>query len=189
MADLIAHPWVQGPVPTKEQIIEEFAKREKIVREEEEKERKSNEAQKVATPRGSDGDRRGPVHDKKEYIRDGDLTLQEKQRVKEGELVPLKMRAYDSSAGNNPVIFSKEPVENLAMALFNMLSEESNLEVSKKTWKLNFTSENRIDMPDKKLLKEKVQILIELLDAGDRLVAIQFRRKAGSSLLFHQKVV
>ena len=90
----------------------------------------------MATPRGSDGNRRGPVHDKKEYIRDGDLTEQEKQRVKDGEVVLLKVRAYDSSAGNNPVIFSREPVENLAMALFNMLSEESNLEVSQKTWKL-----------------------------------------------------
>ena len=32
---------------------------------------------------------------------------------------------------------------------------------------------------------ERTVIMIELLNAGDRLIAIQFRRKAGSSFLFY----
>ena len=32
---------------------------------------------------------------------------------------------------------------------------------------------------------ERAVVMIELLNAGDRLVAIQFRRKAGSSFLFY----
>ena len=142
-------------MPTKEQVIEEFARREKIVREEEEKERESKEAEKGATPRGTDGNRRGAVFDQKEYIRDGTYTEQEKQKVTEGKVIPLKMLAYNSKSGNNPVIFSKEPVENLAMVLFDIL-KESNLEISQKTWKMKFISENRIDVPNQKPLKERV---------------------------------
>ena len=76
MADLIAHPWVQGPCATREQIIEEFQKREKQVKDEEEKERNANKEAKAITPRENDT-RRTFRHGDKEYFTSGELTFLE----------------------------------------------------------------------------------------------------------------
>ena len=98
------------------------------------------------------------------------------------------MKPYDPSTRKNTVIFSKEPVENL----FNVLRDyiikhdfEKNFRISSKSWKFTFTIENKIK-GDKKdsMIVEKVEIVIEFQDAGNKLVSIQFRRKAGSSVLF-----
>ena len=66
-------------MPTKEEIIEEFQKREKIVREEEERERKAFDEQKqrVVTPREISGQIRRTVHEGKILLNFGNLTEQE----------------------------------------------------------------------------------------------------------------
>ena len=112
--------------------------------------------------------------------------------VKKGDAKILTMKPYDPSTRKNTVIFSKEPVENL----FNVLRDyiikhdfEKNFRISSKSWKFTFTIENKIS-GDKKdsMIVEKVEIVIEFQDAGNKLVSIQFRRKAGSSVLFQKKI-
>jgi len=39
------------------------------------------------------------------------------------------------------------------------------------------------------MIVEKVDIVIEFQDAGNKLVSIQFKRKAGSSVLFQRNII
>ena len=80
MADLISHPWVQGVVPTQDEIIEEFSKREAQVKEQEEKEKKEHdflEGGRVITPPNHQNRRGRAVHEGVRYIKD-QATLREK---------------------------------------------------------------------------------------------------------------
>ena len=112
--------------------------------------------------------------------------------VGKGTAYIVTMKPYDPSTRKHTVIFSKEPVENL----FNVLRDYivthdlvKNFRISIKSWKFTFTIENKIS-GDKKdsMIVEKVEIVIEFQDAGNKLVSIQFRRKAGSSVLFQKKI-
>ena len=44
MADLIGHPWMQGPFPKQEEVEAEFAQRAKVVKEAEQAEQLEKEA-------------------------------------------------------------------------------------------------------------------------------------------------
>jgi serine/threonine protein kinase len=44
--EVMAHPWMQGPMPTQDQIAQEFAQRDIVVKQTLEKERKEKEAEK-----------------------------------------------------------------------------------------------------------------------------------------------
>ena len=110
--------------------------------------------------------------------------------VDEGSAKILTMKPYDSQTRNATDMFIREPVENLFCVLVNQLSgqEKSGFKISQDSWKFKFTKESNISNERAQPLTEKVEIEIEFLDAGDQLVSIQFRRKAGSSILFKKKV-
>lgn len=128
------------------------------------------------------------------YLSEGDLGLtEEEMKMKEsGQAFVLSLRKYDESLDTNTVIFMVDPVENVFKSVTKTLDEypvsPPQYEISDKHWKLNYTMARTYEAQsqDGNPFKESAMIQVELLNAEERGIAIQFRRKAGSALIFYQ---
>ena len=108
--------------------MEEFTRRETIVREAEAIEKAESEAQKNAmtVPENNAKTRsipRGAMIGKTTYLNsDFELTDGEEELKQNGQVVALKMKPYDAALHKNTVIFKKTPVEELFFHITDLIS-------------------------------------------------------------------
>ena len=83
------------------------------------------------------------------------------------------MKPYDPILDKNTVVFSNQAVENVFSLLVKTLDETSTqYQISKQSWKLSFSKGKTYEYEDQEPIQEQASILIELMDAGDDIVAV-----------------
>ena len=127
------------------------------------------------------------------YLNSFELTDAEEELKQNGEVIALKMKPYDATLHKNTVIFKSTPVEELFVHITNLVTAPSlarqptSFEISEETWKVTYNVARGFETTvGSRPCKEQAIIQIEILDAGDRGNAVQFRRKAGSAEIFYQ---
>ena len=128
----------------------------------------------------------------KVYLNSFELTDGEKDLKQNGEVIALKMKPYDAALHKNTVIFKSTPVEELFAHITNLVTapaptkQPTSFEISEETWKVTYTIARGFETTvGSRPCKEQAIIQIEILDAGERGNAVQFRRKAGSAEIFY----
>jgi len=99
MADLIGHPWMQGPIASAEEVRAEFEQRHNILKQDQKQqaEMKAEVRNQHRTKR--QGTKRGETIKGKVYM-SGPVTEAELERGEEEEVVMLQLENYDPIVSN-----------------------------------------------------------------------------------------
>ena len=184
MADLIGHPWMQGTVATSEQVRAEFMKRQETVKARalEDQEHKQAEKSKQTNAART---RRGEQIDDKIYVTE-QFTDKEVNGL---QVVKLNLKPFNTTLKSNTSFFTDYKADQVLKQLVDVLVRQSvKYEISDKTWKINFTKDrNNADKKknEQMMVKESAGIQIDILDAGDNKLCVEFKRKSGSAMIFY----
>merc|ERR1712110_1026622 len=119
--------------------------------------------------------RRGEQIANNVYLSAEDLTVEES---KDPHIIKLDMKPYNADLAKTTAFFTDYPPETILKLLTDSLATNNTpYEISNKTWKLNYTKTRE----DEK--KEQAVIQIELFDAGNQRICVEFKRKQGSSMV------
>jgi serine/threonine protein kinase len=185
MADVIGHPWMQGPMASPEQVREEFAKRHEVnaARAKEEEDKKA-----LAKNKNAGRTRRGQKIKDNVYM-SGNLSQADKD---DPNVICLNMKPYNPNLAKTTAFFTDYTPEQILKELTDSLSSNAiAYNISDKTWKVTFTKTRDEGSEESKegeqVIREQASIQIELLDAGDGKVCVEFKRKQGSSMIFYDQ--
>ena len=131
MADIIGHPWMQGPTATKEQVKEEFTKRNELrkaaAKAEKRAQRKENQNSRA---------RRGEEINNNVYL-SGNLSQADKQ---DPNVICLNIKPYNPELAKTTSFFTNYVPEHVLKELTDSLSEHGiPYKISEKTWKITYT--------------------------------------------------
>ena len=107
-------------------------------------------------------------------------------------VVCLTMKPYVQKLAKTTAFFTDYTPEQILKELTDSLAQNSvAFEISDKTWKVTFTKTREEASEESKegeqVIREQATIQIELLDAGDGKVCVEFKRKQGSSMIFYDQ--
>jgi len=116
-----------------------------------------------------------------------DLTEEES---KDPHIIKLDMKPYNADLAKTTAFFTDYSPESILKLLTDSLnSYNTPYEISNKTWKLNYTKTREEDKKEESglVMKEQAVIQIELFDAGNQRICVEFKRKQGSSMVFYDQ--
>ena len=143
LADIIAHPWMQGPTATNAQIQQDFKNRQAIV-DQRVQEEFLQEKQEKRTRRGAF------AHDGKLYVY-GELTANEQEMADKGmTVVRPVMGSYICTQPENNCVFSNvQPEQIFETLIAELKTQEISVNVREDKWKLSFklAQKSNLDIP------------------------------------------
>ena len=96
-------------------------------------------------------------------------------------IIKLNMKPYNPELAKTTAFFTDYTPEQVLKELSDSLNTNNTThEISNKTWKLTFTKTNEETQEESKdeiVMREQATIQIELLDAGDGKICVEFKRK------------
>ena len=182
MADIIGHPWMQGDVSTREEVIAEFQKRHEV-----NKARATEEEDKKMAVKAKKGNRRGETIANNVYLSASDLTPEEN---KDPNVIKLDMKPYNAELTKTTSFFTDYSPESILKLLTDSLAKTNTVyEISNKTWKVTYKKTREDDKGETTdlVIKEQAIIQIELFDADNQRICVEFKRKQGSSMVFYDQ--
>merc|ERR1712014_168013 len=107
-------------------------------------------------------------------------------------VICLNMKPYNPQLAKTTAFFSfYTPVQILKELTDSLNSNNVSYNISNTNWKVTFikTREegNEETKEGEQVIREQASIQIELLDAGDGKVCVEFKRKQGSSMIFYDQ--
>lgn len=109
-------------------------------------------------------------------------------------VIKLTMKPYNAALAKTTSFFTDYAPEAILAQLTDTLSSEHiPYEISNKTWKLCYTKEKADDEVEANLkeqnivIKEQAIVQIEMFDAGNGRICVEFKRKQGSSMIFYDQ--
>ena len=102
----------------------------------------------------------------------------------------LALKPYDQKLAKNTAFFTDYTPEEILNEITSSLEEHKiPFKISDKAMKLTFIKTREEQAEEQKdgeqVIREQATIQIELLDAGDGNVCVEFKRKQGSSMIFY----
>lgn len=182
MADIIGHPWMQGEVSEREEVVAEFQKRHEI-----NKARATEEEDKKMAVKAKRANRRGEQIAANVYLSTDDLTEEES---KDPHVIKLDMKPYNAELTKTTAFFTDYSPEAILKLLTDSLqNSHTPFDISTKTWKVTYTKTRDEDKNEEKdlVIKEQAIIQIELFDADNGRICVEFKRKQGSSMVFYDQ--
>merc|ERR1712151_681534 len=126
--------------------------------------------------------RRGEQIANNVYLSAEDLTEEES---KDPHIIKLDMKPYNADLAKTTAFFTDYPPETILKLLTDSLATNNTpYEISNKTWKLNYTKKKE---EEGLVMKEQAVIQIDLFDAGNQRICVEFKRKQGSSMVFYDQ--
>ena len=117
----------------------------------------------------------------------GDLTEEEE---KDPNIVRLVLKPYNPSLGKSTSFFTDYKADQVLKTIVEILDKNTvTYEISNKTWKISFNktrNQNENVKEGELTITETAGIQIELLNAGDNKICVEFKRKFGSSMIFYE---
>ena len=117
----------------------------------------------------------------------GDLTEEEE---KDPNIVRLVLKPYNPSLGKSTSFFTDYKADQVLKTIVEILDKNTvTYEISNKTWKISFNktrNQNENVKEGEPTITETAGIQIELLNAGDNKICVEFKRKFGSSMIFYE---
>ena len=173
--EVMAHKWMQGDMPTYEQIQEEFLRRDNDVKAVLEKERKEKEAEK---------NRRMETR-RKAAMRSGPKVSADTQfdNSEDALLKPSKnLQAYERTFANNTEFFSTYNPDMIEEAITESLRTQKiePSKVSKDKYKIQFTLQTK----DQGGQIQKIDMCVRILNVDDKIVCVEFQRLGGDKQRF-----
>ena len=174
---------MQGEIASPEEVAKEFIRRQEVIKSRATEDEENKLAMKSQSQ--SSRTRRGELVAGKTYVT-GDLTEEE---AKDPSIVRLVLKPYNQSLGKSTSFFTDYKADRVLKALVDILEKNAvTYEISNKTWKISFTKTRDADANAKEgepCITESAGIIIELLDAADGKICVEFKRKFGSSMIFY----
>merc|ERR1711971_214608 len=170
MADIIGHPWMQGEVSSRDEVVAEFQKRQEI-----NKARATEEEDKKMAVKAKRANRRGEQIANNVYLSAEDLTEEES---KDPHVIKLDMKPYNADLAKTTAFFTDYSPETILKLLTDSLNTNNTpYDISNKTWKLNYTKTREEDKKEESglVMKEQAVIQIELFDAGNQRICVEFK--------------
>jgi len=90
------------------------------------------------------------------------------------------MKPYNADLAKTTAFFTDYPPETILKLLTDSLATNNTpYEISNKTWKLNYTKTREDEKKEEEglVMKEQAIIQIELFDAGNQRICVEFKRK------------
>jgi len=100
------------------------------------------------------------------------------------------MKPYNAELTKTTAFFTDYSPESILKLLTDSLANSSTpYEISNKTWKVTYTKSREDDKKEEKdvVIKEQAVIQIELFDADNQRICVEFKRKQGSSMVFYDQ--
>jgi len=172
--EILAHPWMQGPMPSQADVYHEFAQRDKQVKAQMEQDRKEKEMEKAKRT----GARRGAA-----AMRSGGAVEEETEENK-GDLKPEKeMADYEKVFATNTEFYSSWSPDLIEETLLDSLRAEKvePSKVSKDTYKLRFTMTSKTQDG----ASHDVEICVRILKVSEGLYCVEFSKRNGDMIQFH----
>lgn len=178
IAEVAAHKWMQGVTPTQEQVYAEFEKRnadvqasikaDKETKDEEKQNRIANRKKTIMRSTGGDKTTDGAQMDMSD-----DSLMKPKKRLEAYEHL-FKTNTEFFSTYNPDMIEDalKESLENLSVAP----------QMNKDKYKMKFT----LTTKDQGGQIQNVAIVVRILNVDDKTVCVEFSRKEGDMIRFHE---
>ena len=111
------------------------------------------------------------------------------EEAKDPNIVKLNLKPYTPSLKKTTAFFTDYKADQVLKQIVEVLDRNSvTYQISKKNWKLTFTKarhENEETKSEEPSIRESAEIQIELLDAGNNKICVEFKRKCGSSMIFY----
>lgn len=197
MADVVGHPWMQGPHASTADVKAEFAMRHQKVQEVRQQEAEKNKIEK-ANWQAQRGVRRGDRIGDKVYL---DISAEQvSEECKDPSVKILQACKFDYQPGKNTQFFSTYETTYVFSKLVEYLKDHQiKFNLSDKYFKIEFEAEKMPDQIDDAqdgeetktdtLMQpaEKVNGKIEIQKVDETMVCIDFSRKGGSAWLFYEK--
>lgn len=193
MAEVKAHPWLAGPVPTLAEIQHEFAQRKLLIDKENEAKRQQKEAEKAMREQAAHAGGR------RQYRNVGVHRSETAEGGEEAkhDLVLRKCDQYFGAVAKNTEFFSTIAPEDLFGEIAATLQEKGHLvTLDPKKYKLKATlkteeededeEEEEGDAGAKEQEEDPVQMTVKILDAGEGKYCVEFSRTAGDQLCFFE---
>mmetsp|Transcript_123 Transcript_123/g.237 ORF Transcript_123/g.237 Transcript_123/m.237 type:complete len:225 (-) Transcript_123:62-736(-) len=174
--DILAHPWMQGEVPTKEQILKEFRVRDSKVKGFMEAEKKKKEAEKLQR-----------VENFRKTNRSGAVKGDNMAQLDQGDngevLQPTKvLEQYEHVYCQNTQFFSSYNPDMIELALVEHLRNDVKTEpiVNPNKYKVKFT----LTSQDQGGQQIETTICVRISKVDDKVVCVEFQKLAGNQTRF-----
>ena len=172
VADVMSHPWMQGPMPTKEQVVEEFERRDQLVKQQiqQNAEEKAAEKSKIEEQRKRAAMRSGKMMDTE--LGENNFPIAVKG-----------LDAYERIFASNTEFFSTYSPEIIQDAIImNLQKNGIKPKVNESKYKLKFNMISK----DQAGNNQEVQMCCRILKVDDQKVCVEFSKVAGDQFRFHQ---
>ena len=173
MQEVYNHPWMQGPVPTKDKVVAEFKKRDATVKAQMEADKQEKDAEKA---------KRVDQAKKKAAMRSGPTGDFEESKTEEILHKPSKnIEEYERLFAANTEFFSTYGPDMIEQALLEELSKQG-IKPKTKTdqYKVKFTMVSK----DQSGMTTDVDICVRILKVNEQQVCVEFLKLAGDQFRF-----
>lgn len=188
---IMGHPWIaKGGAATADEVREQFAGRHQV-----NKTKALEDAEAKMAAKRAGGARRDFAFGGKVYLREDEIAGPE---TTADQIVRLRLKEFQGERGGPNQFFSVfKPDYLLTELTASMNTEGKEFTVSDATWKVNFSESKQINAEDDEeesksdadAIFEKTNIQVEILKvAGQDKYCVDFKRKAGSAILFYSQV-
>lgn len=172
MADIIGHPWMHGETATQQEIITEFAERHEMIKapNAEDIEVGLNTAEKIRRGEG--------VKVQNWTFVSGDMTEEERN---DPDTVSPVLLPYDKIKQSTTTIFTDFLPEQIFKCMITELEDKNTtFKVKPTAWRINYTKKRTyaasLDEDSMQSFEEMAKIQIDLFDAGEGKICVQFSR-------------
>lgn len=175
MSEILAHPWMQGPVPTQEQVQAEFDKRHQAVKasmDADKQQKEQEKQQRVAQRRTQVMRGAGIESEEAKFEADAESLMKPKKTLEE----------YERLFAHKTEFFSTYNPDMIEDALHEHLREKENVEpvVNDKKYKTKFTLKTQ----DQGAQEQETEMCVRILKADDSTVCVEFTKLRGNQTRF-----
>jgi len=193
MADIVGHNWMKGETATDEDIQKEFNQRLAILK-------KSNEMSQEAKAQAINCNMNGEMAIRRNILALNNINYTandlNQDEEKAGNFVKLDVKTFKGLPNNSSLTFTDESPAVIFKAIAQELGkEEINVLISKTKWRLTYTQqmpytclEKAKKMTESAMhIREQVIVQVTLLQLNDDQICAEFKRNAGSVMLFNRE--
>jgi serine/threonine protein kinase len=175
MSEILAHPWMQGPVPTTAQLQAEFDKRHHAVKssiEADKQQKELEKQQRVAQRRTQVMRSAGIDAEEAKFENDAESLMKPKKALEE----------YEKLFAHKTEFFSTYNPDMIEEALHEHLRQKENVEpvVNDQKYKTKFTLKTQ-DQGDQ---EQETEMCVRILKADDQTVCVEFTKIKGNQTRF-----